>query len=277
MIRKIICPTDLSPAAQNAVEYAAKLCQLTGATLELLHMEPMYAHDLVFSGRKIAGDVAMISGELDEVCYEVNRMFNISCSYDVETGNIPLDEAVSLKADEESLIVVGTNGADSLFQRIFGSNAFNIAKRSFSHVLVVPEGVSFGTIRNIAFAWDYEITKSFLRQVKQLAGQLGGKLVFLHVSTHEGAISKDIFNALTDKVSDVLGEKADVEYERMLASDIREGLDRYMKKKNADVLAIAMKSGKLVRKAFRNPGGAGSLPGYPLLIFHSKRHPGPFY
>ncbi len=277
MIRKIICPTDLSAAAQNAVEYAAKLCQVTGATLELLHVEPVYAHDMAFSGRKIAGDVAMISGELDEVCYEVNKMFNVSCSYDIEASELALDEAVSRRADEETLVVVGTNGADNLFQRIFGSNAFNIAKQASSHVLVVPEGVSYGTIQNIAFAWDYEITKPFLRQVKQFADQLGSKLVFLHVSTHAGMISKDIFEALADKVSEVIGEKADVEYERMLAPDVREGLDRYMKKKNAGVLAIAMKSGKMVRKAFRDPGGVGSLPAYPLLIFHAKKHPGPFY
>src|ERR1044072_3541096 len=52
MIKKIICPSDLSPAAQNAVAYAAKLCQLTGATLELIHSEPVSALERVFTVRR---------------------------------------------------------------------------------------------------------------------------------------------------------------------------------------------------------------------------------
>src|SRR5574337_694903 len=101
MIRKIICPTDLSDAAQNAVAYAAKLCQLTGANLELLHIESVKASDLIFSGHSREEEIKEMSKALSGVCDEVNRMFNISCSQNIDTSGLPLDEAVARMADND--------------------------------------------------------------------------------------------------------------------------------------------------------------------------------
>lgn len=276
MIRKIICPTDLSHTAQNAVAYAAKLCQLTGASLELLNVQPVYAHQLLLSGEKKAEEIHKMSVALNEVCVEINKMFNISCAQEVVTEDLSLDEAVSKEAGFESLIVAGTNGADNLFQRVFGSNAFNIARQANANVLIIPEGVSYSTIQKMAFAWDYDIKKPAIRQLKQLADDLGSKLVFLHISTHLTEISKDVFNALSERITEVFGQAEDIDYRRMYSSDIRKGLDGFMKEKNADVLVISLKNGRLIRKAFRNETGIGSLPSYPLLIMHSKRLPGLF-
>lgn len=272
MFRKMVCPTDLSPAAQNAVEYAAKLCQKTGASLELVHVEPVSSLELLFAGRKKMEEVLNWSQSLEAVARDINKVFKISCSVDVETKNCPIPEVLSAKAGPETLLVVGTNGSDSTFQQFFGSNAFNIVTRAKGPVLVIPENVSFGTIRRVVLAWDYKLSPSLIRQVKDFTNDIGGKLVFVHISKHDTLISRDVFKAVKESVAGNGDEeplRTDYEFDRMDSTDIYKGLDDYVREKQADVLAISMKSGRLVRHIFGSISEEGTLPSYPLLVIHN--------
>lgn len=270
MIKKIICPTDFSPSAQNAVAYAAKLCQLSGAGLELLNVQPILPHEMLSPldiRRKGSGQVSVITDELEKMCYEINKAFHVSCSYDIDLTAYLLEDAIGMEAESDSLIVVGTNGADDLFQQFFGSNALNLVKKACCPVIVIPENVPYGTIQRIVFAWGYD-TKDHnsFEQLKEYARMFNSEILFLHISKHESQISHDVFHAL-EETTEELFENKNVKFKRIAGEDIQEKIDFYMNEVKPAILAMVLHKGRLLHNIFQKGKGLRSLPTYPVLIF----------
>lgn len=268
MIRKIICPTDLSPAANNAVAYAAQLCQVLQAQLELLHVAPVEAGKPLLSGPDLL-DVVEMPEELGHLCNSVKKKWGISCTYKIETGDAPFEDVVSAAADKQSLIVAGTNGADNFFQRIFGANAVNIAWHAQSHVLLVPENVKYTPVRCISFGWDYHDRKPLIHEARFIAKALGCRLELLHISHHPSLVSKDVFRAQSELVKEQIGDEL-LDFRRVYGRYVGETLDSVMHDYKSEILAISLRNGRLLREIFRNVRGKYSLPAYPVLILHPK-------
>ncbi|HEU4718482.1 MAG TPA: universal stress protein [Bacteroidia bacterium] len=275
MLRRIVCPIDFSPAARNAVQYAAKLAQLSGAGLELVYFQYHSSRALMaVAGRKKAdaeAHVMKVARELENLAAELNKMFSISCGTGVETGEETLTEAIAGKAGPGDLIVAGTNGADDLFQDFFGSNAYNLAVHAGCPVLVVPEQVEYRTLTEIVFAWDYDPeSRPLFVRLKELAGMLGAQITFLHVSRHISDVSKDIFNALKEKVGEVFSE-GEAKFERIIAPHPQDSIDEYMRGKESAVLALAVQKGKMLREILREKHGSEEelTAAYPVLVMHA--------
>lgn len=268
MIRKIICPTDFSNVAQNAIAYAAKLCQVTGASLELVHVEPVLVAEQVFAPRKITHDVEEVSQELNNVCNEINRMFGISCGADVDTNGIGVGEAIGRRGDRENLIVIGTNGADTFYQKIFGSNAWQTVVQTYPNVLVVPEKVEYASINTMVCAWEYAMTKHEVFSINNLAEQLKCKLQFLHISKQDTQISEDVYKGFTDHIKEDFHFYDEIECKRMVDRDTFNGLMHFMKDSPSGILVLSMKNGKLIRRFLQGGTGGAELPCFPLLILH---------
>lgn len=266
MIRKIICPSDLSPAAHNAAAYAAKLCQLTGATMELIHSEPLTVFERVFASRRAIENTLTWAQKLNEQANEVNKMFHVSCSADVDTYNVALPELIRRRSNSETLIVLGTNGADPGHQQFFGSNAFNLAMAACGNLLVVPEHVSYRTITKTALAWDYHLPEGVMDSVAVFAADIKSKLLLVHISRHATLISKDVYRARRMAIEEETGREGEIEFQRVTASDIQQGLREFMENNVADLLVVPMKNGQLIRHFFGALGVPEHLPGFPILI-----------
>jgi len=266
MIRKIICPTDLSSAAQNATAYAAKICQVTGATLELIHWEPVTRMELTFAGKRKTETLLSWSKELEHRAEEVGRLFNISCSADIDTRKQALPDIISERSNEETLVVMGTNGADTSFQQFFGSNAYNVLLAVGDRILIVPEGVSFHTITRVALAWENYLSEWALAKITSFAKDLEAKLLFVHISHHAALVSQDVNNAKRSLLEEEMGGDGEVNFERTTTADIEQGLDEFLTKNIADILIIPMKNGALIRHIFGSIAKEGQLPSCPLLV-----------
>lgn len=266
MIRKIICPTDLSPAAQNASAYAAKLCQVTGATLELLHCEPVSNFELAFAGRRKMENVLSWSEELEHRSQELSKLFHISCQVDINTYKRPLAEVIAERDNHETLIVVGTNGTDTAYQQFFGSNTFALVRSGISRVLVIPEDVPFRTINKMALAWDYHLADDKLKIISTLAGELKAKLLFVHISRHTTLISEDVYRARRNAVEEQTGSEEEIEFQRVTADDVQKGLEDFMAQDIAEILVIPIRHGALMRQIFGSVAFPGRLPACPFLI-----------
>lgn len=269
MIKKVICPTDFSDVAQNAMSYAAKLCQVTGASLQLVHVEPVLVAEQLFAPRRITRDVQEVSQELNNVCNEINRMFGISCDADVDTSGIGVGEAIGRRGDNEHLIVIGTNGADTFYQKIFGSNAWQTVVQTYPNVLVIPDKVEYATITTLVCAWEYDMTKHEVFGVKNLAAQLKCNIHFLHISRQDTQISQDIYKGFADRIREDFQLQDEIECRRMINEDAVKGLTDFMKDNPSAILALSLKNGKLIRKLLQGGQAGVDLPRFPLLITHN--------
>jgi nucleotide-binding universal stress UspA family protein len=140
---KILCPTDFSPRARAAVEVAVGLAQRTGGNVELLHVVPPRAADIVALGAEAAGREDKIRSDaharLAAECREVPGG-GASLSSWVEDGEVEsavLHRARSIEAD---LIVMGANGRAGLERFVLGSAAERTVRRADRPVMVVPPG-----------------------------------------------------------------------------------------------------------------------------------------
>ena len=274
-MKKIICPTDFSPASLNAVEYAAKLCQVTGAELELLNIQSAMPYQLVLPStprkKEIDQAIPVLTHELEKLSNEVNKAYHISCFFDIETSTFPLEEAIAMKAEEQTLVVAGTNGADDTFQRFAGSHAFGMTKHVSAPLLVIPENFSFGTLRRLVYAWDYNpVDRNFLAFLKQFSDALHVKTDLVHVSRYETDVSKKIWSYMKNVAKEIFSDDQVVEFHRIVSTDVRGSLDKYMEETQSNVLAMRIHHGTLVKKIFHHNAGDATrdLPPYPVLVLH---------
>lgn len=119
MIRRILCPTDFSDAANKALKYAEKLALQTGADLYLVHGfdTPI---EMTVIGQTHPLDV-WHREQLDQLLVEsplANRIIRL-----LHAG--PAGEVICWMAQEHNcdMIVMGTHGRGGLMHLIFGSVA----------------------------------------------------------------------------------------------------------------------------------------------------------
>ena len=273
MIKKIICPTDFSTVANNAVEYAAKLSSQFNAELQLLNVESFFPEEVIASGVSIGGKAASATEMLKDTCAEVKKAFNISCTYDVEVSNASLERAIAGKENENTLVVMGTNGVDDLYQYLFGTNTYHVIKNAKCPILVVPDNARYEIVKKIVFAWDYNSQdKLSLSQLSQFINIFNSETILLHISKKETDIGNDVFRALKDEILSNLKNESVIEFERIYSKDVPESINTCMKQSNANLLALTFYDRGLIGNIFHGTVAKELsetvAAGFPILVLH---------
>ncbi|MBX3463542.1 MAG: universal stress protein [Planctomycetes bacterium] len=140
-IRRIVCPTDFSPTAARAVDYAAEMARSFDAELTLLHVIPEMTYPLRSFGMATA--FPHLREELhqraDDALQQIKAQLgaNTKVSTLLRDGDAHaqvLECAKSLGAD---LIVMGTHGHTGLRHALLGSTAEKVVRLSECPVLTV--------------------------------------------------------------------------------------------------------------------------------------------
>jgi len=274
-MEKVICPTDFSTAANNAIEYAAKFAQHHRASLEIMHLQQVSALEPVLSGREVIRQFEDASALMEKMSRKISSTFDISCSYSVEVSSRDLEKVMRGKSAEKNILIIGTNGTDELYQYFFGTNSYHVARKSKCPVLIVPEGAAFAIPRKIIFAWDYDQScKDAFLQLKDFSGSDATEITFLHVSRKKTPVSDEVFRALKNEVLSCTGESKEIKFKRIYsahADNFAMGIDEYFKDSKADLLSITHYKRRFPAAAFHGTilKALSETATYPLLILHS--------
>ncbi|MGZ4035225.1 MAG: universal stress protein [Bacteroidia bacterium] len=271
MIKRIYCPTDFSTAANNAIEYAAKLAQASNATLKLLSIQPVFPVIETTAGLKEKTMVADLENTLEEISAEVSKTFNIFCDYELDITTKRFEKIIAEKSEETALIVMGTNGVDNDYQYFFGSNTYNVIKRSSCPILVIPDNVTYGTIQKIVFAWDYSTkSKISLSILKDYVAIFNPKITFLHISSDITQISKDVFTALRNEIDPEFENRSDYDFQQIFSENIPESIDDFVKSSQADLLAITFYHRGIIADIFHGKVAKelSEKAAYPILVIN---------
>ncbi|HET6244748.1 MAG: universal stress protein [Bacteroidetes bacterium] len=155
---KILIPTDFSPAANIALQYAMSISgHFESLNIILFHC--IDTSDLSSGFLHKIQDVLLWEAEAEikkianDIIGEVQA--GTSIEYDVVFGNIV--EQITNKASENKidLIVMGTKGAGGIQQALFGTITSTILKKINDYpLIVVPERAPIRPITNIVYATD---------------------------------------------------------------------------------------------------------------------------
>lgn len=148
MFKNILCPIDMHPRSKMALRKAINIAHQFNSKIVLLsiHEEFLSKKQMIMS----RVSVSSLGDEFKKIATEAkNDMKNlvkdleaddIKCQYILRDG-IPADIIVKLSDEMDiDLIVMGTNGRDSLSDYILGSTTQKVVEKSKCPVLVMPKG-----------------------------------------------------------------------------------------------------------------------------------------
>jgi universal stress protein A len=136
--KKILFPTDFSPASEEALRWATSLARDTGATMVIIHVEEP---PMAYGG----GELYMAADESDreELRRSLVNVLPLDASVHFEHKLLVGDPATAIveTADNEDadLIVLGTHGRTGLTRLLMGSVAEAVVRRAKCPVLTIKQ------------------------------------------------------------------------------------------------------------------------------------------
>jgi nucleotide-binding universal stress UspA family protein len=185
-IKRILCPTDLSDAASQAVEQALAVAGYHKARVTALHvLTPLtLATSGVATSAEEARELERLRGSTTEA-FAAAPAAGVDVEVLVDVGQPAgaiLDRAATLPAD---LIVMGTHGASGFQHLVLGSVTEKVLRKAPCPVLTVPphaRAISRPPFRRLLCAVDFsEASLDAVRAAVFLAEDARATLVLLHV------------------------------------------------------------------------------------------------
>jgi len=270
-MKKILCPTDLSATSFNAIAYAAKLARVTNGELTLLNVQSLF--DIVpvevLTGNRFT--VQATTERLQEQCEEVSRVFHINCKCEVEATYHRLSTVISERSKHYDLLIMGSNGADDLYQFFLGTNTYNALTKAATPVLIVPEGYLYSDIKKIVFSFDYLRQRKLpMEPLVRFARTLNAEITVLQIM--EEAVSKEADQDLKE-LQFILGTQAEgypFRFDTVRSSDIPRSIDSYIANNEPDVLALCVQDRNFIENLFHKSviKKISAICNYPIFVFH---------
>ena len=273
-MKTYVIPTDFSAAANNAVEYGAKLAKKTNGQLQLINIKLTDPDGLVvepenFSYNRTTPDI------LDDMSNTIRDTFAVPCSYMVDRTDVIFEKSIERLTKENDLIVMGTNGADDLFQYFFGSNTYHVIENVKCPVLVVPENSNYKPIKKVVYAWDYKpANKTAFLQMYFLLKAFNPEIVLLHISRKDTEVSNDVFQAIKGDIEMLGNELTNIKFDRIIwenQDDFADKMIEYISDTGADILSVAHYERAFFQRIFRGNiiRKLTDTLDYPLLVLQA--------
>lgn len=269
-MKKILCPTDFSETADEAIVYAAKLCKKIGAELTLLNVQSVLSLSPVevIKGKFLATEP--IRERLEDQSYQVMSVFKIPCLTEVEPSNSSLGDIIANRAKDFDLIVMGTDGADDYSQFFFGSNSYKVARASSVPVLLIPRGCAVGDISNLVFAFDYEGERKLpMEQVTEWAKLLKVRITVLQVKDHYTP-EVELKSKEIEEGNKKYKESLSIDFETIYSDEVINSINGYVLQNKSDALALCSINHGVINALFHKSviKALSSRVNYPLFVFH---------
>lgn len=239
----ILCPTDFSRNATNAVKYAAALADDISARLIIMNV---YDKPVMFSDApltRIAQASAQIKSNAEKkirqlitklIAKHKNISFEI-ITRDGLPGEKLLGVAKKLNVD---MIIMGSTGTSRLERLLIGSTTAKIIRDAPCPVLSIPKGATFSGIKKIVFATDLnEENISSAAMISSFAKNFEAEISFVYVDDKHLLHSDEQITAMTRKI------RKRVKYAKISGyisknTSITKGIEYFLKKKPADLLVM---------------------------------------
>lgn len=243
-MKSILVPTDFSPHADKALQFATAIAEKAGAEVILLHVtdQEVVAGDRRSMGEEYSHSIDhLIAQKLDAAQKGVKG--NVKITTSITHGNLVTAVLDAVKKFGADLVVMGTLGASGIKKVVIGSKTAAVISKASVPVLSIPAGYTDMNLKEIVLAINH--TEKDLHNLDLLfeLANLFDARVRLAVFTGE---NDDAATYLTDRrtviaMQDKLKSaynKTDLEIEHLSGSDFQETLQHYINSNNIDLLVM---------------------------------------
>ena len=256
-MKTIIVPTDFSPIATNAMNFAADMAVNINASLLLLHVYqvPVSMTDV---------PVVMVSSEelrkssetkLQEIKDALTHITSgkIKVYTEARLGDVSDELEDVCKQIQPFAVIMGTRGTSGVERVLFGSTTLTAIRHLKCPVIVVPPGKEYGTgIKKIGFACDFDkvVETTPIQFIKNMVKEFGAELHVLNVD-YEGRNFKPETPEESLMLHTLL-EDLNPSYHFINHVDIEDGINEFVDENNIDLLITIPKKHKLLDSLFKH-------------------------
>ena len=141
-MKKILVPTDFSPNAVRAIDYAVQIAKLNQATIHIIHAcDHLYALDMGYVlskedyNKKITDEAF---SKLEIIKKSIEETEKVLVNTQLYSGAVNDTILVAGQEHNADLIIMGTLGISGIKDKIFGSQTAAIIGNSTVPVLAIP-------------------------------------------------------------------------------------------------------------------------------------------
>jgi nucleotide-binding universal stress UspA family protein len=141
-MKKILVPTDFSPNAVRAIDYAVQIAKLNQATIHIIHScDHLYALDMGYVlskedyNKKITDEAF---NKLEIIKKSIEDTEKVLVDIQLYSGAVNDTILVASQEHNADLIIMGTLGVSGLRDKIFGSQTSAVIGNSTVPVLAIP-------------------------------------------------------------------------------------------------------------------------------------------
>ena len=255
-MKTIIVPTDFSPVATNAMNFAVDMALNINASVLLLHVFQVPVSMTDVPVVLISGDELKKSSEekLESLKQSIRHITSgkLKVYTEAKIGDV-VDELEDLcKLIQPFAVVMGTKGASGIERMLFGSITLTTIRHLKWPVIVVPPGKEYGKgIKKIGFACDFKqvVETTPVQFIKQMVKEFNAELHVLNVD-----YENKHFKPETPEQSVLLHtllEDINPNYHFINNADIENGINEFAETNNLDLMITIPKKHKLLEGLFK--------------------------
>jgi len=256
-MKTIIVPTDFSPIAKNAMNFAADMAVNINANLMLLHVYQVPVSMTDVPVVLVSADELKKSSEskLEELKNALTNTTSgkIKIYTEAKMGDVSDELEDACKHIQPFAVIMGTKGASGVERILFGSTTLTAIRHLKCPVIVVPPGKQYGTgIKKIGFACDFKkvVESTPIQFIKNMVKEFRAELHVLNVD-HEGRHFKPETPEESLMLHTLL-EDLNPHYHFIDNADIEEGINEFAETNNIDLLITIPKKHKLLDSLFKH-------------------------
>ena len=148
MFKNILCPIDLKPSSKMALRKALNIAHQFNSSVLILNVNESFSSKKEMVMSRVS--VSNLQNQFKEIALKAKddmknlvkdlEVDDVECDYLLRDGKV--SEVINDVVGEKNidLVVIGTNGRDTISEMILGSTAEQIVKNLECSVLVVPRG-----------------------------------------------------------------------------------------------------------------------------------------
>lgn len=266
-MKQIIVPTDFSDGAWNALTYAVDL----GERLEIRDLLILNSYQAPHSGAAtlVSIDRIMQKDSEDGLRNLMDKIKDSGMSsrlnFHQKSIHSSLEKAINSQIEDynDSLVVMGSKGESGTVEKIFGSNASDVALNAQCPVIIIPPQANFTNCSNVVLASDYD-------QVADRNLKILRTITALDASTSLQIIHVQEDDELSSSKASMGLDQNDISHTVMEISgkDITEAIDEYAIESDTDLLVLIRKDSGFFDNLFHSSitKKLALLSHVPLLI-----------
>lgn len=257
---RILVPTDFSPNADRAIDYAVRIARLNESTLYLIHacdnLDPLYIEGSMTHmeyNQKIMDEAFE---KLDIRRKSIEDTEGVLVNIQLYSGTVLDTIMVAAQEHKAELIIMGTLGISGLHDRLFGSKTASLISESKIPVLAIPLEYDWSQPGKFLIAIkDVDEALPLLDPAFELASLFNAEVhVTLFTDKDDGGamdyISDDRLITRAETKLKGQHQQVRIKKEHLLGGDFEESINEYIAQNGIDLLAMVTHKRSLLSRLF---------------------------